>query len=89
MENFCSLETGSCVYGNHLSFQNFILSYEQDSTDTIAFSTLLQRLSDENRQKQAKNIYVHCMSRGGYRMVEERLMQEDLKVYTFLRWNIK
>ncbi|XP_028800082.1 uncharacterized protein LOC114755373 [Neltuma alba] len=32
-----------------------------------------------NKERQAKNLYPHYLSRGGYKMLEERIMQDDFK----------
>lgn len=38
-----------------------------------------QKLSDANKERQSKNQYPHYMSRGGYRKLEHKIMQHDLK----------
>ncbi|KAI9109317.1 hypothetical protein K1719_019661 [Acacia pycnantha] len=35
--------------------------------------------SQANRERQAKNKYPHCLSRGGYRKLERKMMEEELQ----------
>ncbi|XP_028789649.1 uncharacterized protein LOC114745655 [Neltuma alba] len=38
-----------------------------------------QKLSVVNKERQSKNLYQRCMSRGGYKKVEQNIMQANLK----------
>ncbi|KAI9120101.1 hypothetical protein K1719_008749 [Acacia pycnantha] len=37
------------------------------------------KTSQANRERQAKNKYPHCLSRGGYRKLERKMMEEELR----------
>ena len=50
-----------------------------DIIDSVFVVFLSQELSIANAKRQAANNYQHCMSRGGYRKLERKMMAEELE----------
>ena len=50
-----------------------------DIVGSVLYVFVSQAKSQANRERQARNKYPHCMSRGGYKKLERKMMQEELE----------
>ena len=79
LEVVCCISAGSKIFGKFPFIVVYYFFLHRLAIIDSIIVLLSQELSEANAQRQAENKYQHCLSRGGYRKLQWRMMAAELE----------